>query len=130
MGTTSREPLRDVLIRASELSTGSERTLARLPGFRVPGSFRLRRGGQRVLDRWGVEASAHILLAARWRQAAFILAVLSAGALASGTLPLQVVGGLLDFVALGCVLQGNRRRSTSGIPVSSRSKVSEGNVRA
>ncbi|MDA8199895.1 MAG: hypothetical protein M0Z54_10835 [Thermaerobacter sp.] len=122
----SREPLHEVVIRAFEESGALERVLARLPGFQVPLLFQFRSVGAQILVRWGVGACAHILISTRWRQAAFLLALIAAGGLATGKFPLQLVGVALDMVALGCVLQAARRRNTSGIPVARRSKVGSG----
>ena len=125
----SRELLHEAVMRAFEVSGVWERALARVPGFRVPFAFRFRRVGERILGRWGVEASAQLIICARWRQAAFLLVVFSAGLVISGVLSLQLVGAALDVIALGCAVNASHRRTASGIPVAGRSKVGRGHVR-
>lgn len=117
---TPLESLHAVVIEAFQQSSMWERVLARLPGFQVPWSFRFRRRGEQIRARWGVTASAHILIGARWRQAAFLLVLLGAGAFATGVSRLQLAGVVLYVMAFGCVWQAVRRRNTSGIPVTRR----------
>ncbi|MGC8486854.1 MAG: hypothetical protein ACP5QO_01350 [Clostridia bacterium] len=127
--TPSGEPLHEAVMRAFEVSGVWERVLARLPGFQVPLSFRFRHMGERILGRWGVEPSAQLMISARWRQAAFVLVVLSAGLVVSSVLSLQLVGAALDVIALGCAVQASHRRTAAGIPVAGRSKMGRGHVR-
>ena len=126
MDAPSRDRLHAVVIAAFEDSGVLERFLARLPGFQVPCSLRFRGVGEGILGRWGVDACAQILIRARWRQVAFLLVLLAVVGLATGILPLQILGVVFDMMALGCVLQAARRRATSGIAGTRRSHVGRG----
>lgn len=125
---TSSEALHEALDRASQVSGAWEQALARLPGFAVPCSLRLRRMGERIVARWGVDACAQVIVCERWRQAAFLLVAVSAPMVASGVLPLQLAGVALDVMALGCVWKARLRRNASGILVARPSKVGKGHV--
>jgi hypothetical protein len=115
-----RESLMPVVTEAWRLSSGVERVLAGLPGFRIPWGFWLRRRGERVPAQWGVPASAHLLIAARWRQAALLLVIVGVGGLITGVGPFQAAGVVVDALALGCAARAARRRKASGIPLTRR----------